>query len=215
MSAYNGSAWVDICPAGTVSAGTWSHVAYVYNGTNIYGYVNGSLCGSAAFTYTNNVAHHVYIGSWYSPVTYYDYNGLMDEVRLSSIARSSEEIRLDAQRRPYGIYTSPVLNLTSVVSWNSLSWSELGVATGDGETLFSSTNLVAQWNFNDTIPTNTAVSGGTCGTSCNGTLTGFTASCGISSGIHDACAGQGWTTDNGRWPASSPQALMFNGIVIM
>ena len=92
LSAYTGAAWVDICPAGSIDTGEWQYVAFVYNGTTITGYVNGGQCGSAAFSYTDNAAHNVYIGSWYSVATTYDYNGLIDEVQTSNIARTTEEI---------------------------------------------------------------------------------------------------------------------------
>ncbi|MHC1716651.1 MAG: LamG domain-containing protein [Candidatus Dojkabacteria bacterium] len=91
LRAHNGSAWVEICASGLV-VGTWSHIAYAYNGTTISGYINGSLCGSAAFTYTDNAAYDVTIGSWYSPATVYDFNGKIDEVRIDKIARTADEI---------------------------------------------------------------------------------------------------------------------------
>jgi hypothetical protein len=78
-----------------------------------------------------------------------------------------------------------------------------GVNTGDGETPYSTTGLVAQWNFNETSGT-TAVSGGSCGTSCNGTLTNF-----ASTGSQDAAIGTGWTANNRRWGSG---ALMFDGV---
>jgi hypothetical protein len=95
LSAYNTTAgWVDICPAGSLgAAGTWSHVAYAYNGTTMYGYVNGQLCGSAAFVYTDNAAHTVYVGSWYSIATTYDFNGIIDEATIINSRRSADEIR--------------------------------------------------------------------------------------------------------------------------
>jgi hypothetical protein len=31
--------------------------------------------------------------------------GSLDEIRISSIARSAEEIKANAQRRPYGVFT--------------------------------------------------------------------------------------------------------------
>jgi hypothetical protein len=38
-----------------------------------------------------------------------------------------------------------------------LSWLSSGINTGNGETLYSTTGMVAQWNFNETSGT-TAVS---------------------------------------------------------
>ena len=92
LSAYTGASWTDICPAGSVTNGNWQHVSFAYNGTNMYGYVNGANCGFAAFSYTDNAAHIVTIGSHYAAATTYDYNGLMDEVKLSNVARTAKEV---------------------------------------------------------------------------------------------------------------------------
>lgn len=101
-------------------------------------------------------------------------------------------------------YTSSVLDLTSgLTSIDSLQWTENGVQTGDGEAPYSSTGLVAQWNFNETSGTSAADSSGNVNT---GTLSGFSNTTG-----QDVVAGSGWTANNGRWPKSSPKSLMFNG----
>lgn len=104
---------------------------------------------------------------------------------------------------PYSEYVSSILNLGSAMSGGTLSWVASGVGTGDGETPYSTTGLVAQWNFNETSGT-TAVSGGTCGTSCNGTLTNF-----ASTASQDAIPLTGWTSINRRWGSG---ALMFDGV---
>jgi len=63
-----------------------------------------------------------------------------------------------------GTYTSGVNDLgVNVLALTSLAWTEGGVGTGDGETPYSTTGLVAQWNFNEASGSS-AVSGGTCGT---------------------------------------------------
>ncbi|MBW7944186.1 DUF2341 domain-containing protein [Patescibacteria group bacterium] len=92
MVAYNGSAWADLCPAGSVQVGVWQHVAFSYNGTTLTGYINGSSCGSISFTYVDNPAHTVVIGSWYSPSSVYDYIGTMDEVKIYRGALTADEI---------------------------------------------------------------------------------------------------------------------------
>jgi len=162
------------------SINQWYHVAGVSDGTNLYLYVNGILQGSTAMSFssaTTSVAT-LYMGETYNSTSFF--NGSLDEIRISNIDRTQEEITMDAQRRPYGIYTSPVIDLTKASAWNSLTWTTSGLKTGSGETIVPSAtgNLVAQWNFNDTPPTATAVSAGTCGTSCNGTLNNFAAATG-------------------------------------
>src|SRR5690606_24583836 len=105
---------------------------------------------------------------------------------------------------PYSIYTSEVIDFTKQVSdWEDLNWQELGVLTGDGETVFDDTGLVAQWNFNQTSGTTATNNAGSCGASCNGTLTNF-----ASTSSQDQAIGTGWTANNRRWGAG---ALMFDG----
>ena len=200
----NGAASPSITGTRSINDSNWHHIAWTSDSINSILYVDGTIDTQAAQARTP-VSNTGSIG-WDSPNGNF-FSGNIDDVRISNVTRSAEEIRLDAQRRPYSVYTSDVIDLAGAPnSWNNLSWTELGVGTGDGQTLYSSTNLVAQWNFDDASGTNATNSAGTCGTSCNGTLTSFTTTSG-----NDAAAGSGWTTANARWPASSPQALMFNG----
>ena len=179
----------------------WHHFAITYDGVKAYLYKDGNLISSQALTagWTSQAATLKVGGDYSYPLT-----GSIDELRISKVVRPPEEIRLDASRRPYSVLTSDVLDLTSVSSWNPLKWTAVNLATGDGETATPSatSNLVAQWNFNETSGT-TAVSGGTCGTACNGTLTNF-----ASTASQDQAPGTGWTAANRRWGAG---ALMFDG----
>ncbi len=93
LTVYNSSAWITLCGAGSVVTGSWQHVVFNYNGTTITGYVNGKSCGSVAFTYPDNSAYDVSIGSWYAASTAYDFNGVMDDVRIYNRTLSSNEIK--------------------------------------------------------------------------------------------------------------------------
>lgn len=103
--------------------------------------------------------------------------------------------------RSSGEYISGSLDMEDSMSEATLSWTPSGVNTGNGETPYSTTGLVAQWNLNETSGT-TADNVGSCGATCDGTLTNF-----ASTGSQDAAAGTGWTADNKRWGAG---ALMFD-----
>lgn len=184
------------------TSGQWTHVAAAYSSAGTYLYINGNLvCSLANITPPNALPEataRVGFG-WANTFG----NGVIDEVRISNIARTPEEIKLDAQRRPYSIFTSDVIDLTMAQSWNSLSWSELGVNTGGGETPYSSTNLVAQWNFNATSGTTASndAGGTSCGgtpANCNGTLTNF-----ATTASQDASPSSGWTANNRRWGAGA------------
>lgn len=158
ISAYTGAAWVDICPAGTITTGNWQHVAYVFNGTTIYGYANGQLCGSAAFSYTDDSTDTVDIGSWYSPSTQYNFQGFIDEVSISNAVRTADEIRQAAE---YETRTHPVMidfaasldagNL--IADQNDLSFTVDATAFGlqkKGEKLFDGDKVIVRENYGGT-----------------------------------------------------------------
>ncbi|MFZ2026353.1 MAG: LamG domain-containing protein [Microgenomates group bacterium] len=186
--------------------GEWTLVTGVFTNNQCHVYFNDDLKVSSSvtsFTGIQNTTTTLRIGSSnYASELFFD--GLIDEVRISNIARSLEDIKASASRRPNATYTSPVIDLgTKATAWSGLSWVETGVATGFGETPYSSTGLIAQWNLNERGTAIAANYAGTCGTSCNATLTGFSNTNGP-----DLVLGSGWTAQNQRWGAG---AIMFNG----
>lgn len=70
----------------SVAYNAWSHVAGVYDGSNIKLYVNGVLAQSKAKS-AGNVVVATYIGWWGSAL--YPFRGLIDDVRISNTARYS------------------------------------------------------------------------------------------------------------------------------
>lgn len=180
------------------SSSPWTHVACTYDGNEIAIYVNGikenSAWYSGSINYGLNTSNDLRIGDWgYSTYTR-RFQGKVDEVRISNTARTPEEIWASAQKKPSSTYTSPVIDLTNATSFNSLSWSGTGIPTGDGETASSSSGLVAQWNFNESSGTTASVATGSCGSTCNGTLTNFS-----NTSSQDALANSGWTAIHNRW----------------
>jgi hypothetical protein len=194
---------------GVLPTGRWNHVAVVISG--IYDasfYVNGQLVPTTAISGTATTMVHNSNPAKIGRNTRYGltyFNGIIDEVRVSDIARTPEEIASNALNGRYSTYTSPAIDMTTVQSWSPLTWTGSGFTTGSGETATASatSNLVAQWNFNETSGTTAAVATGSCGATCNGTLTNF-----ASTGSQDAAAKTGWTASNRRWGAG---ALMFDG----
>ena len=192
-----------------LASNTWQHLAITKKGGVVSIYLNGTLGFSQSFggAIIASPANPLYLGCYGTSCgAAYGYVGSIDEVRISNIARTPEEIRLDAQRRPYSVYTSPVIDITHPISvWNSLSWTESGIGTGDGETLSSGTSLVAQWNFNESSGTSATVTAGSCGSACNGTLVNFA----NTSGQDVGTTGDGWSYNNRRWGNG---ALTFDGV---
>src|SRR5690606_18790560 len=88
-------------------------------------------------------------------------------------------------------------------SYESLTWGTAGESPADAETPSDSTDLIAQWNLNETSGTTAANNSGSCGSTCNGTLTGFS-----STSSQDAAIASGWTSLNRRWGTG---ALTFDG----
>lgn len=190
----------------TLSDNVWYYVAVSVDGTNktISLYINGNL--EATGKYTDTISYsteNVKFGNSNSGNDL-SMNGVLDSVRFWRVAKSANDIKnsyLKYGSSVLGTYTSSSLDFGSAASGMTMSWLGSGVNTGNGETPYSTTDMVAQWNFNETSGT-TAVSGGTCGTSCNGTLTNMTTT------GQDAAAGTGWTANNRRWGAG---AVMFDG----
>lgn len=130
--------------------------------------------------------------------------GIIDDVRISNTARSEEAIMgsyIAGASEHSGEYFSSQEELDSTSFLDDITLDSYGDATNEEEP-FSTTGLVAQWDFNEKSGTTAAVSGGTCGTSCNGTLTAMTTT------GQDVSISSGWTY-NGR--KSGDGALVFDG----
>src|SRR3989344_2795803 len=202
---YLGTAGGPVLSSGNsaIVAGKWYHIAIAKRNGFTEMYKNGLLVSSGSAAYFNNATTFLRIGA--RAAADGDFNGYLDEIRIiKGRALTIDEIKAAASRRPYAVYTSPVLDATASASWNTLNWTEGGVKTGDGETLYNSNSLVAQWNFHETSDTTAANNAGSCGASCNGTLTNFS----YTAPQDQATTTTGWTANNKKWGAG---ALMFDG----
>ncbi|MDP2207837.1 MAG: LamG-like jellyroll fold domain-containing protein [Bacteroidota bacterium] len=87
----NGLDSVIVTDSAPVIAGEWKHVAATYDGSQVRLYINGILSASAAFAANIGAGDTgFYIGGIAGNV----FHGLLDEVRLWSIARTSEQISI-------------------------------------------------------------------------------------------------------------------------
>ncbi len=180
-----------------VSTNTWTHVAVTWNASGHRIYINGAQKAAdvVATTHSNQVyASYIGIGAGGNTLPF---SGSIDDVRVSYVARTPEEIKTDGLNRSYGIFTSDIIDFTSadnVWSWNTWMWSEDMV--NSAEMVNDDTSLVGAWNLNETSGTLAANSGGpnSCGgtpSNCDGTLTSVANTSG-----QDVSATSGWTAIN-------------------
>jgi concanavalin A-like lectin/glucanase superfamily protein len=103
---YHTTWWIGVCSntlrsylkggtsqrnGGTVPSGQWTHVAVVFNGTQRLHYINGELVATFAETgpLPTNTAE-MRIGG---DVSWVNFNGTIDEVRLWNVARTTAQLR--------------------------------------------------------------------------------------------------------------------------
>jgi len=113
LAAYllaSGSVNYDGTGTNTLSTGTWYHLAMAYDSSGgLRVYVNGSLDNSAAANGTiNTTAQLTSVGyDWYAAARYW--NGDIDEVRISDVARSANYILTDKNSLTFGTLGSELL----------------------------------------------------------------------------------------------------------
>ncbi len=199
---FQGVRWIN---TGAKIGTGWHHVAMTLNSSGYpSAYIDGQLVytdtGTSAVSSTGSIT---LIGGhiW---TRYLD--ATIDEVKVFNAALSADTIfriyNLKYLQKVQGVHTSAPLDMKYSTTIESITWSPVGDDTGDGETPYSTTGLLAQWDFNETSGT-TAASGGSCGSTCNGTLYNMTTT------GQDAAIGTGWSSDTRRWGAG---ALKFDGV---
>lgn len=186
-----------------VDLNTWTHVALLVDRLNGRGeiYVNGVNATSASGVSTSfKISAALNIGRTTNGQGYY--KGYIDEFRITGRLLTPDEIKADAGHFPQGVYTSKAIDLgTTLTSVDEIQWTESGVATGDGETPYLSTNLIGHWKFNETSGTTAADSSGNGNSGTLNGMSGCTSS-------QDSCANSGWTSTNKKWGTGS---IMFDG----
>ena len=81
---------------GTLTVGQWQHTAAVYNGSQVTLYINGQSVGSVAKTANLlSTSRNVRIGGRDTSSLAEFFNGAIDEVRISSVARSADWVRAE------------------------------------------------------------------------------------------------------------------------
>lgn len=101
---YNNSSWYNSTNVG-ITTNTWYNVVFSFNGSVMSYYVNGNAAGTSALTWPETTSHKVFVGSWYSPNTIYDLNGIISSAQLYNRALSAAEVKqnFNALRGRYGV----------------------------------------------------------------------------------------------------------------
>jgi len=88
---------------GTVSTGSWQYLTFTFDGTNLTVYNNGVQSGTAVHSGTLSAGTSVMTFGQNSTVASRMFNGIIDEVQMSKIARSVDWIRMCYEtQRPTG-----------------------------------------------------------------------------------------------------------------
>lgn len=103
----NGSSrtWGDYKGTTNISAGTWYHIGFTYNGSQIKIYVNGRLDATHNYSGQSNPADYVHVGSWArdgllsAPTIFPHYHqiGRINDFRIYDHVLSPKEIKLLSQ----------------------------------------------------------------------------------------------------------------------
>ena len=99
----NGLGTWDVLSSGVTVTNEWTHIACVYDGTNLIIYINGEQAASSTGSYFANITRPLRIGSGATETTpdYY-FHGKIDEVRIWSDVRTQAEIQANMHKELTG-----------------------------------------------------------------------------------------------------------------
>lgn len=105
----NGSTTTLVGNGGQLSAGTWYYANAVYDGSSMYLYLNDAQVGSTSKSgnISTNSAKDVFIGNNPPNGNNRQFDGKLDEIRISSVARSADWIATEYNNQidPTGFYS--------------------------------------------------------------------------------------------------------------
>jgi hypothetical protein len=128
LDVWNGSSWLTIVNASTLSSGNWYHIAILYSGSQATAYVNGvqknTVNTGFAFSGPNFSIANRFVGSFGNY-----YNGVFDEFRVSDTSITADWIitEYNNQNSPgtflsVGSEESDTSDSEGEGDWYSLSW---------------------------------------------------------------------------------------------
>ncbi|MCW1930559.1 MAG: LamG domain-containing protein [Candidatus Kerfeldbacteria bacterium] len=165
-------------PAGAVTTGTWYHVAGVYDGSTIQIYVNGQMVGSTAYSAGINNSTSNFLLSGASTASF---NGTLDEVRLSDVARYTSNFTVPDY--PFGIYydsSHPTLTIsepytpTNIAYW--ARFTDSTTVSGSSSIMYQISDDATTWKYwnGSTWATASGVSNASTASSVNVNINNFT-----------------------------------------
>ena len=110
QSRYSTGTDADIEGLNPLSTGTWYHVAWVYEGSSIYLYVDGVLQGSTTNTVTDTSSYPAFFGAWHTGTTEFD--GKIAQARFYNQALTSAQI-VDLYNENETTYYRPTTSLNT------------------------------------------------------------------------------------------------------
>src|SRR5262249_7488093 len=127
-----------ITSANVVTNGVFHHVAVVYDGTNETVYLDGALTGRTNHTQTSYAGAYSYqLGTGYTlnwaggNGGWFNFNGLIDDVRLWGVARSTNELA-DARFSPVTGLESGLVGYWRFDETNGPTARDSSIASNDG-----------------------------------------------------------------------------------
>ena len=110
------SGWKYGDTSGIISTGTWQHITWVYDGSNINYYYNGSPDGSDSVSVSDNTSYNVFTGQWLG--NSYSFDGKIDNVSVfyfCTVFRPSCCLICQRSRwKPHGNPTDCSLTVTGI-----------------------------------------------------------------------------------------------------
>lgn len=114
MRSYIDSNFANVEATEGMEPGKWYYVTHTYDKNDGRLYLNGRPNGQANPTLTIKSPARLWIGGWYHD---YSFEGLIDEVRVSSVARSPEWVKLEYEnQRPIQTLAGHVVTAGSRIS---------------------------------------------------------------------------------------------------
>ncbi len=142
----SGSGFIDASPTPTITPGVWQHIALVYNGSNIFCYINGVQEGTA--TVSGNFASSSLPFDVGNDVNNNFFEGFIDEVRMYSRALSEDEIRTQYLRGSgfgaSGAIVADKFRIINTTGSNVFEFNSTDLTFKDGDWSFTNNILVGQ-----------------------------------------------------------------------